>query len=791
MVSISSYFKDNPIAARLLGLIILSSSVITLIAILFQLYTSYHDDVGSLEKRLDQVRNSSLASITKSLWGFDQEQLDIQIESLLDVDDVIQVQVNWQDWNNTAQIRSASTGRYSADDIEKKPGRFLVRQYPLIYEDSSTTPQVLGSLVITASLASIYDKLRERAIFIAAVQTAKTLLISFFILWLVYTLLTRHMKSIAWYARQLHLQNLDTPLKLRRMKIDPTSDELDNVVDAINHMRETLLEDIEQRQTMELALRSEKQERLETRRQQQAAEESSRAKSQFLATMSHEIRTPMNGVIGMLEMLRNTPLNEQQQHYVDVIYRSGENLLTIINDILDYSKIEAGKLQLEEVEFNLEELLRDCLQLFGATASKQKLDFFGGLWPTTPIYLKGDPTRLRQIIINLLGNAFKFTRQGFISLQAKPLRQTGDDVVLEFLIADSGIGIDAKAMETIFESFHQADASTTRKYGGTGLGLAICKSLSALMEGDITVTSTPENGSTFRLTARFHKNTCAGPMANNAVPVNGLAGKHLLVLDTHPPLQHFFQEHARLRHIHLQQATDIAQALTHLTDTTVTPNCIVIQDSFCADEEIVEALEIILQRSPGIILMLLSDHNNELTPRAATLFHRQLRKPLFFSTLEQAWYAMITPNPQPVAIHDPEDVSVPAAMRVLVAEDNTVNRMVITGLLQKLNIQPQVVHNGLQALEAVQAAVQPFDLILMDCEMPEMDGFDATRHIRLHEQQQGLQAQPIMALTAHAMAEHRDAIFGCGMDDCLSKPVTLQALRSAIQRIHPGRRQAP
>jgi methyl-accepting chemotaxis protein len=236
MLQLTRYIRDNPIASRLLGLIILSSSVITLIAILLQLYSSFHDDVSALEDRLDQVRISTLASITKSLWGFDQEQLKIQIDGVLDVQDVVQVQVNWHDWNNTEQVLIANNKIDVADDIKKHANQFLIKSYPLIYEDSSTPQQQLGTLIVTASLTSIYDKLWDRALFIASVQTTKTLLISVFILWLVHTLLTRHMEAIAHYARQLHLDNLTTPLRLKRVKIDHQSDELDNVVDAINHM---------------------------------------------------------------------------------------------------------------------------------------------------------------------------------------------------------------------------------------------------------------------------------------------------------------------------------------------------------------------------------------------------------------------------------------------------------------------------------------------------------------------------------------------------------------------------
>lgn len=791
MLRITRYARENPIATRLLGLIILCSSVVTLIAILLQLYSSFHDDVSALEKRIDQIRISSLASITKSLWGFDQEQLTIQIESVLDVQDVVQVQVNWQDWNNSEQKLVATNNQFTRADIESKTGQFLVTSFPLIYEDTSTPEQHLGTLVVTASLSSIYDKLWERALFIVGVQSAKTLLVSFFILWLIHALLTRHMKSIALYTRHLHLDNLTTPLRLKRVKTDHKSDELDNVVDAINHMRETLLEDIEQRHTIELALLSEKQEKLETRRQKNLAEDASRAKSQFLATMSHEIRTPMNGVIGMLEMLRDTPLNENQKHYVDVIHRSGETLLDIINDILDYSKIEAGKMQLEVAIFNLEDLVEDCVQLFGATANKRRIELYGGVNPHTPLLLKGDPTRLRQIIINLLGNAFKFTEEGFVSLQVEqvPTSPPGRPI-LRFLVQDSGIGIDASVHSHLFDSFNQEDSSTTRKYGGTGLGLAICKSLVELMGGEIDVSSIKGQGSIFWFTAQFLA-ADVELIAPHYDPqlLDLLAHKRLLLVDNSELSVQLLARHCESWGVDLQVANSGKNAIANLCSAAQaqTPFDFVALSDQLPDMTGLTLVKTIrataeLKNIP-VFMLSASDAMLDQQSLQALSIHTVLRKPISAKTLKLELAALLGQNiPATQQKQTEQNYHLFSHLNVLVAEDNAVNRMVIKGLLGKLHIEPELVENGVAAFNAVRQASAPYDLILMDCEMPEMDGFEATRSIREFELSNNLPATPIVALTAHALQEHREAVFACGMNHYLSKPVTLDSLYSTFEK---------
>ncbi len=550
-----------------------------------------------------------------------------------------------------------------------------------------------------------------------------------------------------------------------------SNDETGQLVEAFNDMldqigsRDQALE--EHRAGLERTVDERTRELADAR---DVAESANRAKSDFLATMSHEIRTPMNGMLVMAELLAGTELPARQQRYAETIARSGQTLLTIINDILDISKIEAGKLELEQGRVSIATVVEDVLGLFWEKASSKSLDLAATIGPDVPAVIEADPVRLSQILSNLVNNALKFTESGHVRLKVQ--RQAGperDDAQLLFSVEDTGIGIAADKVDAIFEAFSQADQSTTRRFGGTGLGLSICERLVGAMGGRIWVESTPGSGSQFKFT----------------IPVR--------VLEDAPP-QPFAA--GRTAIVALDAEASRAVLVEALAESGYLVDGAARGQPGKADVVFAGADWIEANARPrngagelGTVICVAGVGNSKVDRLlAAGLAHGVLGQPVSSNRVREILAAaaagtlsslLETRRSEPAA-----ELPELSGLSVLVADDSAVNREVVTEALSRLHARTSTVADGREALDAFKSG--RFDIVLMDCSMPVMDGFAATRAIRAYETERGVARTPIVALTAHVAGSAADSWRDAGMDDYLTKPFTMRSLSECLARCRPA-----
>lgn len=773
----NQFFKRlglRPLALRLLGWVLLYSLILSLVATGVQMIGEFERQKSELQSSQERAAELIAGGMSTNLWVMNFSEVANSLDDMRSMPFIGYARVI------TTTGEEFSTGTYPE-------GRVITQTFPLQFDRSTfDRPQPVGELTIVSSIEQVYQDILNRALLNLLFQSIVVMLGTLGLLLIVRVALSRHLETMADYAAKLNLDALVEPLKLRRRN-PSRPDELSELEQALNKMRLQILEDT----------RSLRQTTIQTQGERDEAIRANHAKNQFLANVSHELRIPLQSVLGYANLLTDTPLDQEQREYVNTLLNASESLSSIINDLLDISSMEAGKLELEAIPFDLRETLNDLIHMLGSRAREKGLALEVRVDENLPWALTGDPVRIRQVLLNLLSNAIKFTDSGHVLISIEVLGRKEGKVRLRLAVEDTGVGINPEDIPLVYEPYVQLGQRFQRQLPGAGLGLTICRQLVDLMGGSMDLESRPGEGSTFWVELSLQEATDGS--AKVRPDSRQVQGRRVLVVDSYELSRKITLEMLSRYDVHIDAVRSAGEALTALRQAfdAGIPYDATILDGFVPDMDadlLCRQVRSNPQWSEMRLLILSSnpqrgDAEHFRQAGADAFLSKSLRESylipilnqLFTHDTQQERRFLTRFSLKTMADAGSRQREIPCGrMRVLLVEDNPVNRTLTRRLLEKLGCEVMTANDG-QAASSLWQWHQ-FDVVFMDCVMPRMDGYEATRQLRAWETNHGRSRVPVVALTASAMEEDEERCREAGMDSFVAKPVNLEMLRAVLEQ---------